>query len=172
MHALARHLGTKQTITVKGLTFGKTRTEGRTYFLTVSIPTDGIVVTDTAQPTQGRKAAEGEKIDMGNFQGLLTAKDDHVATLRTLSSSLLEQLPPKPTDVSREGEFYKAIADLEERAANGFASLRKEVQADKRLLQMEVTEVVTSIEKEETAFIERLKQQVDEYRATKTTKKE
>lgn len=166
MHALARHLGIKHPMVVKGVTMGEARTEGKTYSLTVNVPKEGLVQANPAQVEATPNEGKAAKIDLGKFQGLLTAKDDYIATLHLLSASMLEELPPTPTKTNREDEFYKSVADLEESGAKSFVSLRKEVEADKRLLQMEVDEVLALIEKEETTFIERLKREVDRFRAT------
>jgi hypothetical protein len=152
----------KQAFTVKGLTFGKSRTEGRVYSLTISILKDGVIVAGDSPPNPHSKAEKAEKIDLGKFQNLFTAKDDYIGTLRLLSANNLERLPSKPTKASQQDEFFRAIADLEESGVSSFASLRKEVKSDKRLLQMEVDEIFALIEKDEAAFLERLKRQVDE----------
>ena len=167
IQALARHLGAKRSITIKGLTFGEARNEGRAYSLVVSVPKNGVVVTEAVQSDPDRKEMQAEKIDPKTFHGLLTAKDDYTATLRLLSASMLEELPPRPKEASREDDFFKAIADLEESGTKSLSLLRKEVEADKRLLRMEVDEIVALIDKEEATFTDRLKREVDRFQATK-----
>jgi len=162
MHALAAHLRMKQAFTVKELTFGESRTEGRIYSLVISIPKDGIIVAGDGPPTPPSKTEKAEEIDLGKFQGLFTAKDDYIGTLRLLSANNLERLPSKPGKASQQDGFFQSIADLEESGVRSFASLRKEVKADKRLLHMEVDEILALIDKDEAAFLKCLKQQVDE----------
>lgn len=165
MHALARHLGIKKTFAVKGVTLGEAHNEGKTYSLMVTVPKNGL---DTTSQTEGEatpKEDKTAKIDLGKFLGLLSVKEDYIATLQEFSKTIAEDLPPTPADLKRENDFLRSVADLEESGVKSLASLRKEVKADKRLLAVEVDEVVALIEKEETAFIERLKQQVDQFQA-------
>ena len=104
MHALARHLGIKHTMTVKGVTVGHSHTEGNTYFLTVKLPKGGIAVATTVQQETRPKQENEDTIDLDTFRGLLTVKDDYIATTQDLSSSLVADLPPTPADMSRKND--------------------------------------------------------------------
>ena len=165
MHALARHLG-KQTFVVKGVTVGEAHTEGKTYSLIVIVPKDGLVPATQAIGKATPKEGNAAKIDLDKFRGLLTAKEDYIATLRQLSRSMVEDLPPTPADMKHENDFFRSVADLEESGVNSFSALRKEVRSDKRLLTIEADEVIVLLEKEEANFIERLKKHVDRFHAT------
>ncbi len=169
LQAVARHLRITGGMSVRGVTVKEARVEGKSYFLTVRVPKDGM--RQVGQPSEAAGAVQGPSLslDVSTYRSLLTAKDDYVSTVQELASSLADGIPTLIAGDDKD-TFFRSIADYEESGVNFFSSLRTELLSDKRLLQIEKDELTAVVETEETKFLERLKQQV--HLLEKTTQKE
>jgi len=166
LDALARHLGIKNALTVKGMTITEAHRQKNIYFLTVNIPKGGVTKAIPTHQDKKPTDKQTEKPDLGNMRGLFTVKEDYTDTVRSLSYVILADLPPKVADTKHDEVFFKSVADLEEIGEKGFSSLRKEIRTEKLLLQIEVEELLEVVDSEETGFLNRLKQHVDEFKAS------
>ena len=95
-------------------------------------------------------------IQKGNF---FTRKQDHLDTLEALNDSIVQDLQDLRGERASPGEtdrFYSRIADFEEAQVTRLASLRREVKADRLLLNLEQEEIFAQINRRETEILHEL----------------
>ena len=112
-------------------------------------------------------------IQEGNF---FTRKQDHLDTLEALNGSIVQDLLDLRGERASPGEtdrFYSRIADFEEAQVTRLASLRREVEGDRLLLNLEQEEILAQINRRETEILHKLSDIVKSWeRQVKQSKKE
>lgn len=173
--ALKQHLvpdARKASLKISGQEVIDSSYDGRVFQLTLRLPRDGVAITDAkakpppaALPSKKRQSAEvdQEAVASVGASSLLTAKQDYLDTIAVLSAKWRERLPDRPDDEAEAKSFYGRIADAEEGVAADFAVLAKEVKTDKKLLSIEVREVLAAAEEKEHDLIGELAKRVNAF---------
>lgn len=98
--------------------------------------------------------------DKPNSSLLLGA--DYDAHIEAVAEVAEKELPSLPIHHKGLDAFYRAIADCEERTGQRYDQLQKEIEADRRLLNLERDEFVERIQGLNGEFVETLKRRVAE----------
>ncbi len=179
IHLKGRKSNQTQRIEVSNTETVSSSLKGDLFEQTIRFPREKVVVV-APEEIHKRKAKDRpphhespSDIQEGN---LFTCKQDHLDTLESLSDSIVEDL----RDVRREraspgktDHFYSRIADCEEAQVTRLATLRREVKADRLLLNLEQEEIFAQINRRETETLHELSEIVKSWeRQVKQSKKE
>lgn len=172
--ALKRHFAPQArelSIRIKGQEVLGTGYDGKTFELVLRVPRDGFVIAETgARPSASTKRAKTPRLERaeadeeqearGASSDLLTAKQDYLDTIMLLAAKWSERLPATPDDGAAANGFYRQIADAEEGIAADFAALTREIKADKKLLSLELEELLATAAEKENSFVRDLTERV------------
>jgi hypothetical protein len=87
---------------------------------------------------------------------------DYNSLIEDVASAAERELPALPENSEGMDAFYRAVADCEDRTAQRYDQLQKEIETDRRLLNLEREHFFGRIEDKYGAIVEMLKRQVAE----------
>lgn len=165
--ALLVHLKGRKPNQTQRIEVGNTRIvcsslKGDLFEQIIRFPTENVVVEvpEMSPKTEARdrqpQPESPSDIQKGNF---FSRKQDYLDTLETLNNSIVQDLQmlrgesPSP---GKTDHFYSRIADFEEAQVTRLAGLRREVKADRLLLNMEQEEIFAQINRRETEILHEL----------------
>ena len=128
----------------------------------IRFPKDNVLVVAPVEVQKGKandrqpQSEPPPDIQEGNF---FTRKQDHLDTLEALNDSIVQDLRGLRRERGRPGEtdrFFTRIADFEEAQVTRLATLRREVKADRLLLNLEREEIFAQINRRETEILHEL----------------
>jgi hypothetical protein len=182
--ALLIHLNGRKPNQTRRIEVGNTKMvssslKGDLFEQTIRFPKENVVVV-APEEVYGRKAngrqPQPESPSDIQESNLFTRKQDHLDTLEALNDSIVQDLQilrresPSPGETDR---FYSRIADFEETQVTRLASLRREVKADRLLLNLEQQEILAQINRRETEIVHDLSEIVKSWeRQVKQSNKE
>ena len=153
--------------------------KGDLFEQTIRFPKENVVVeVPEGIPKKKANGRQTQRESPSDIQegNLFTSKQDHLDTLESLNNSIVQDLQvlrresPSPGETDR---FYSRIADFEEARVIRLASLRREVKADRLLLNLEQEEIFAQINRRETEILHELSEIVKSWeRQVKQSNKE
>lgn len=154
--ALIRHLssGKRLSATISISEVVEARIADARFILVLRVPLKGVRL---VEPTDAKLDATPAKVVASG--SIVRSKDDCQNTLEVIIRTLTDDLPR--FEGNRDA-FDRAVSETEELGVTRLELLRKDVKSDRWLLSTERDELLESVAAEEMAFLDRLRQRVEE----------
>jgi hypothetical protein len=163
LQALARRLSGKPFVelAVSGARVEKAGPDGKFYALTLRVPSEGVALVRTGdKPPAVEKPERKTGVDQVLFQSdFFTRKRDYLNTVDKMAAILAADLRSAEEAVKKQptsDAFYLKIAELVDRCEKNFDGIRREIKADRLLLDIEKEEAEKALSQQKQQVIDQL----------------